>query len=430
MTSIQEAVIQKEVPPQFVVYVNSKIVRKEAGRPHFLMTLGKDHDSKEELLNILELAWIKGKNLGAIAKDYNTTYQTIYRILKDLEPFKAEIAEYLEKVPRRKRWYVPELDQSDYETIQSYIRRAKRDGLKNYKSLIHSAKRVWTFLNYRDPAYWTADDVCGFLATLSTGASQSGMLDSIRQVAPQIAIKGSNDQVKTGRFREKISRRKKDIFANEVNMIREALPQELKTLFDLHITLGAREGATDPTSGLTGITWDRFKNGFTRVDDYECKVRGGIWWRDCPVDIFFKDLPDRLRQLWISRGRPTSDKVFLNGYKYITQTYKEIRRLLRIAYEGKVDPSLLKEFITLRPHDADKIHVNLLWEAEVPLEVIGGQFIGQGEGVGLMGRGWLDINVIKKHYLSLTQRSERFKKLQDQVRAYSDHFNGYHQEAA
>jgi hypothetical protein len=82
----------------------------------------------------------------------------------------------------------------------------------------------------------------------------------------------------------------------------------------------------------------------------------------------------------------------------------------------------LKEFITLRPHDADKIDVNLLWEAEIPLEVVAGQFLGQSEGIGLMGRGWLDINVIKKHYLSLTQCSERFKKLQNQVHVYSDRF--------
>jgi hypothetical protein len=427
MKSVMHARImieQKELPFQFLEYVNSKTRKNEdGGRPHFLMRLAKNKDPKEELLNILELAWLRNKNLRIIARDYNATYQTIYRIFRDLKPLKGQLAQYLTTVPRRKRWYVPELDSSDYETIQIYINRAKRDGLKNYKRNILLSQKAWTYFNYRDPAYWSADDVCGFLASLSSG-SQSGMLDCLRQVAPQL-----KDQVKTGRFREKLSRHKKDVFGKEVKMIHQALESEddfqgIKTLFDLHITLGAREGSRDPRSGLVGLTWDKFKNGFTRVDLFESKVRGGICWRDCPLDLFFRDLPERLKQIWIHRGRPTSEKLLRNGYKELTRTYKTIRNILRIYYEGNVDPSLLKEFITLRPHDADKIHVNLLWEAEIPLEVVAGQFIGQGEGIGLMGRGWLDINVIKKYYLSLTQRSERFRKLENQVHMYSNRFNG------
>jgi hypothetical protein len=446
-----ETVVQKELSPQFLEYVDSRIIRNgEGGRPHFLTALakispsipefeGSEEDKEKELqkeihkvfveetLNILESAWIKNRSIGEIGKKYGTTSKTIYRLLKDLESMKPELSEYLLTVPRRKRWHIPELDSSDYETIQAYINRAKRDGLKAYKRFIQKGKRAWTFFNYRDPAYWTADQVCQFLGTLSPGA-QSGMLDAIRQVAPQ--IKNESIGVKTGRFREKLMRRKKDIFGNEVNMIREALAnfKEIKTKYDLHITLGAREGSTDPRSGLAGLTWEKFKKGFSIVDLYESKVRGGIHWRDCPLDLFFKDLPGRLRDLWISRGRPTNGKLFENGYKDITAMYKEIRRILRERYEGKIDPSLLKEFITLRPHDADKIHVNLLWEAKVPLEVVAGQFIGQGEGVGLMGRGWLDINVIKKHYLSLTARSERFQEVRNLVRIYSDRFNGYHQQ--
>lgn len=110
-------------------------------------------------------------------------------------------------------------------------------------------------------------------------------MDAIRQVAPQIAIKGSKDQVQTGRFREKLAIHKKDLFGSDVQMIRDALEEveeeypEDRIKFDLHITVGAREGAKDPNSGLTGLKWENFKNGFTTVDDYESKVRGGIWWR-------------------------------------------------------------------------------------------------------------------------------------------------------
>lgn len=424
-TETQIEVSQIPLPVTVLSYIHRKIERKaEGGRPHFLQILAKDHNVIEATLDILEFAWIKNKSLGSIAKNYNTGSQTIYRLLKDLEPSKTELSEYLLKASRRKRFYISELDSSDYTTIQDYIRRAKRDGLKHYKEQIQQARRAWRSLNYRDPAYWTTDEVCTFLAGLSQG-SQSRMLDAVRQIAPQLANKSTG--IKTGRFREKLARRKKDLFRTEIRMIHEALKgeqfQEIKTLFDLHITLGAREGSSDSSSGLTGLTWDKFKKDFTRADLFESKVRGGITWRDCPLDLFFKDLPDRLREMWKKRGRSTNEKVFLNGYKGILALYRELRGILRTYYEGQVDPSLLSEFITLRPHDADKIHVNLLWEAEIPLEVVAGQYLGKGEGIGLMGRGWLDINVIKKHYLSLTARSERMKKLVRQVRTYSQFFN-------
>src|SRR5271157_3964085 len=160
------------------------------------------------------------------------------------------------------------------------------------------------------------------------------MLDAVRQIAPQIAIRGSRDQVQTGRFREKIGRRKKDLFGNEVQMIRDALrayPDDLVG-FDLHISVGSREGCKDPNSGLAGLRWDNFKEDFTKVDDYESKVRGGITWRECPIDIFFADLPKRLKVLWTRRGKPTSDRVFPDGYKQITAMYKRIRGVLEATF--------------------------------------------------------------------------------------------------
>lgn len=419
---------ETEIPKALTEYINNKTQNSKAGgRPHFLLQTAKQgRDPKQELLDILEYAWLKNRSIRSIGRKYKTSYLTIYRILQDLEPSKQAIIEYLETTPRRKVFFNKDSETSDYERVQDYINKARRFKLKHYKSQILIALKCWRFLKYRDPSRWSAENVVDYLATLSEG-SQSRALDAIRQVAPQIADPHSLHYVSTGRYREKLRLRKKDLFGVEVEMILKALINQGMTyhalVFKLHITLGAREGSTDSQSGITGLSWDRFKREFTVVDLYECKVRGGIWWRDSPINLFFNDLSKEMKALWIKRGQPSEAKIIVNGYDELLTIYKEIREALAQYYPGKVEPSLLKEFATLKPHDADKIHVNLLWEAEIPLEVVAGKYLGRGEGIGLMGRGWLDINTLKKHYLSLTERSERIQKLRRQVRNYAIRFN-------
>jgi hypothetical protein len=407
-------------------YIAAK-TQKGLGRPHFVSKLAKDHNPKEELLNIFEAVWLKNRSIGSVAKQYKTDYMTISRILEDFELQKLAVVNYLQTVTRIKRFFHDKTDSSDFETVQNYIRRAHRDGIRRYKDNIRLAEHCYRFLNYKDPAKWTADDVLQFLET-KKGPSQSTYLDGIRQCAPQIALKGGVDELKVGRFRDKRGRRKKDVFGNEYLLIRECLRTRGLTyeenVFDLHIAIAAREGShgIDNRSGLSGLTWDRFKDGFKRVDLFESKVRGGIWWRDCPTDLLFHDLPDRLREWWTAKGKPTSDHLL--DYTEILTVYRTIRQALTEYYEGKLDPGLFKQLTTIRPHDADRIHVNLLWEADVPLEVVAGEYVGAGEGVGLVGRGWLNIEVIKKHYLSLTRHSEKFLKIQAKVTEYAKRFNG------
>jgi len=410
------------VPQGFVDFINGKLENNgEGGRPHFLQVMAAQHrDVQNEVLNILEFAWIKNRSLGSIAGRYKTSYHTIYRLIHDLEPFKDPLVEYLLREPRRKTFYNGDLDTSDYETVQAYIRRAKRDGVKGYKDNCKMLPKVWKALSYKDPGRWTADEVVDYLSMLTDGMA-SYMLDAIRQVAPQI-----RDEVRTGRYREKIRRRKKDIFATEFKMMIEALRANNlaweETVFKLHVALGAREGLRNPNAGMVGLSWDRFHKKFTRVDLWESKVRGGIWSRNCPLYLLFADLPHRLREAWRSRGKPTTGKVLENGYTELANIYKRIRATCESHWKGKTEPDILTEMATLKPHDADKIHVNLLWEAEVPLEVVAGQDLGRGEAVGLVGRVWLSVDTIRKYYLSLTQRSDRFKKLENKVREYSAQF--------
>jgi len=423
-----------QLPSAFLEYIKKKIEGKNkndklGGRPNLISSFAKDGKNMDEqvslatdkVLNILEDAWLKGRPCSRIAHDYEISNDTMWRVLKDLEPFKESIKELLLTTPRARKWFVEELEISDYETVQNYIKRAKREGLKNWKATLINTRRFWTWTNYKSPEKWSADEVHDYLATL-TGGAQSQMLDGIRKVAPQIRDESSSQYVGVGMFRAKLQQRKKDLFGAEVKMIIDALNKRgLKheaTIFKIHIQTGAREGAKDSSAGMVGLRWSYFKNDFHNVDDFETKVHGGIWWRNCPLDVFFPELPEELRALWIKRGKPTDDKV-VNGYDELKTLYATIRRILTEEYGGKVDPSLMKEFSTIRCHDADKLHVNMLWEAGVPLEVVAGQFLGKNEGVGLMGRGWLAIDVIKKHYLSLTQRSHRFQRIQQNVRDYA-----------
>jgi len=418
-----------EFPQEVQNYINDKVTTNASGgRPHFLKQISEQADAKDTLLEILERIWLKNKSIGSVARKFGTTYQTIYRMLQDLEPWKPALVQFMELVPRRKVFWNRDLNSSDYEPVQAFIRRAKRDDVHSFKRSLRDAMKCWKFLKYKDPSRWTAENILDFLATKTEG-SQSHYLDCIRQVAPQIADKFSPHYISTGRFREKLQLRKKDLFSTEINMMVHALKEVgltyHATIFEFHITGGFREG-TGQKAGITGISWDRFKKNFTRVDDYESKVRGGIWCRNCPVDLFWKSLPGDLRKIWIDRGKPITDKVIMGGYPELRKIYKEISQALAEYFKDKVEPSLYKEITSLRPHDADKIHCNLLWEAEVPIEVVAGQFLGRGEGVGLMGRIWLSTDTIKKHYLSLTQRSERFQKIMVGVNQYSQRFNGGH----
>ena len=81
--------LQTELPLEFLNYLHEKINgngENRGGRPHFLSVLAKEgKDPKEELLNIIEHAWIKNQNLKQIGKDYGTKRQNIYRILRDIE---------------------------------------------------------------------------------------------------------------------------------------------------------------------------------------------------------------------------------------------------------------------------------------------------------------------------------------------------------
>jgi hypothetical protein len=413
---------QVKLPTEFTDYVQKK-ANQNGGRPHFLCQIAKSgKDPEEELLNILEFLWLKNRTVGSMARKYKTTYHTIYRIVQDIERMKEEITLFLKLIPRRKVFFNRDSETSDYETVQAYIKHAERVELKTWKELLGTAEKVWRALKYKDPARWNVDEVLTFLRTIPEGSGRSGFFDAVRQVAPQFKDPQSPDYFSTNSLRSSIPRRKKDIFFKEVKMILDCLQLNgltfHATIFKLHVALGCREGSKDMKSGICGLTWARFKDDFTLVDLYETKVKKGIWWRNCPTDLIFPDLPGELNQLWHDRGKPEKGRILLGHYPELLNVYKEIRATLKQFYKGKLKPNLLKELTSLKPHDSDKIHCNLLFEAGASVEDIAGEYKGGNEGSGNMGRGWLDINTIWKYYLTYSARSQRFQKKKRQVKTF------------
>ena len=118
---------QIQIPQEFVTFINKRLEKNgEGGRPSFLQVLSKERNPTDEVLNILELAWLKNKSYGIIAKKYSTSYHTIYRLTQDLEPLKESLFYYLLNAPRRKHFYNGDLNTSDCETVRAYMRARAR----------------------------------------------------------------------------------------------------------------------------------------------------------------------------------------------------------------------------------------------------------------------------------------------------------------
>jgi len=111
-TEIQKATLPKELE----IYIQGKLMKgKEGGRPNLLQQLQKEkRDAKEEILNILEMVWLKDKGLRQVAEKYKTSYITIWRLVRDLEGFKEVIVKFLTLMPRRKQFFNKQTETSDY----------------------------------------------------------------------------------------------------------------------------------------------------------------------------------------------------------------------------------------------------------------------------------------------------------------------------
>jgi len=183
---------------------------------------------------------------------------------------------------------------------------------------------------------------------------------------------------------------------NEINMKYEGFHAFWRKLaLDLKITLKCRlKGSI--RSGIWGLQWDKINWENGTIDVFESKTKGGIWWKNCIINLFFDDLQERLRYAY--------EHYRIKDSPYIFESMGVSLSQLESFYNREI-PLILGRRVT--SHDLRKTGAIWLVEADVPLEMIAGKPENSPFGVG-----WLDLNTLLKYYSAFTKKKilrERIK---------------------
>jgi integrase len=185
-----------------------------------------------------------------------------------------------------------------------------------------------------------------------------------------------------------------------------------KLILATHITLGCREGREEVwirgrkvRGGLLGLDWSNvhWENGLpVAVDVFETKAKGGIWWLNVKLDLFFKWLPGRLKEYWERQGRPREGRIFPISYSKLLAIYKKVRKILNEYREQGLSPTMAVSELT--PHDARRTHAMWLILADVPFEVIAGGLRGEkiNSPLGVL---WITDITLVEYYADLMPKA-------------------------
>jgi len=122
-----------ELPSSFRDYVDKKLkVGKKGGRPSAISKLG----SMDEVLDLLRKLWIEKVPQGKMAKKLGIDPSTLYRFLKDVEPYKEQIIEYLMYIE-----HVVPKDFRSYKSVQNWENMIRLSG--HLSSMNHIAVMEW-----------------------------------------------------------------------------------------------------------------------------------------------------------------------------------------------------------------------------------------------------------------------------------------------
>lgn len=100
----------------------------------------------------------------------------------------------------------------------------------------------------------------------------------------------------------------------------------------LHITLKCRMLAFFALD-WSNVRWKDEFYGFpmTTIDVYESK--GNVWWKHCPVDLWFGSLSKDFRERWEKLGCPTSGKIIPLDYGGYLKLWSRISKKMGFKLE-------------------------------------------------------------------------------------------------
>jgi hypothetical protein len=421
---------------------------KRAGRPNILQVLqDRGHDPHKIMLEIIFLHFIEKYSLEKVAErvqskyGVETTKMTISNLITALDKagLLGSILDYAQtKVERKVRlWWVDEEGRyhSDVDYIESWLERHRhtlkmkviQTHLRYLEEIVNELKKL--------PHEWNEDDIARFLnmkyeyykKTIQELAQKNhkgfyGKLtekeldDRARENTRKYLVTirrflmwvGRSDlAVKFGHSEWKreyalidyISLEEwKKIEASELFTSEEIL------LLKLHITVGCREGHKE-RSGLSGLRWSKINWKTNRIDVYESKVKGGLIWQGCSLELFWPDLPEQLKN---AKRKNDSDFIVdsLMGFNSLNQV---------VEWYSSMNERLTKVLGRhYRMHFNRKTHAIWLIEADVALEVIAGK-----PSQAFFGVGWEDVQVLLQHYGTFTEQKVRreLAKVQASVQA-------------
>lgn len=290
------------------------------------------------------------------------------------------------------------------------------------------------------PVKWTREIIKPYIdkkaAEVSKGTANERLI-AIRNLLPKRFMKSGETPFSPKAYKPEPHEMIKqyDIFTAEVNGALKYMENQgqwyIAGVHRLHVTLGCREGSifherdvsnrSNGRGGLLGLIWKNLDWRSQTIDVFEGKTKGGIVWQGCPLDILgygpanmaflerLRDLKDgfqiQLDKSILPEGikytrsiitvEPDRENIISISYDNIVNMYRYIRSVYEKLYAGK------NKFDEITSHTARHFHVNLLFERNVPAEIITGD---AKTGQGFVGVGWQTEDVMKTYYLSLIRR--------------------------
>ncbi|GEM_PF-6627721 len=339
---------------------------------------------------------------------------------------------------------------SPYEEGQRYL--IEKKAKKSFDGMVTGLNRIYEEIGKIPPKKWTYELVKGYLDNIALNESKDEAFQKcvlIRNFLPRKFGTGGETPIKTDQYKRSINERVKtyDLFTDEVEAVITYIERQgfwyVAGLHRIHMLLGCREGTItherdmarneNGKGGILGLLWKNIDWNNQTIDVFEGKVKGGILWKGCPLDLFEWEVMEYLERLKTFKGsfvlpnipftkpnrsnpkepivyykdveveiEPSEQVVFNISYDKLNSIYRYINSIYEKLWGRQAGAANYRKFDKITPHTARHLHCNLLFERGVDSTVICGD---AARGEGFVGVGWTDETTMKTYYLSLVRRT-------------------------